>query len=98
MRENKMEPYTVEQLQQQYAVSLHMAVEVRERFGGDRSKLARFMKHCPHRDAEKKPTKKGWLEPSHGRLKFADEVLNAPFLPPIFFVLLDLVVWIGGKK
>ena len=29
---------------------------------------------------------------------FADEVLNAPFLPPIFFVLLDLVVWIGGKK
>lgn len=59
MRENEIRPYTVEQLQQQYAVSLHVAVEVLERFGGDRSKIDKFMKRCPHRDAEKNTDENG---------------------------------------
>jgi len=50
MRENKIEPYTVEQLQQAYSVSLPKAVEVLEHFRGDRSKIDKFMKRCPHRD------------------------------------------------
>ncbi|WP_425963901.1 hypothetical protein [Rhizobium nepotum] len=54
MRENEIRPYTVEQLQQQYAVSPHVAVEVLERFGGDRSKIDKFMKRCPHRDEDER--------------------------------------------
>ncbi|ADY64454.1 hypothetical protein AGROH133_06210 [Agrobacterium tumefaciens] len=53
MPENEMQPYTVEQLQQKYAVSLHVAVEVLEHFRGDRSKIDKFMKRCPNRDDEK---------------------------------------------
>lgn len=52
MRENEIQPYTVEELQQKYALSLHVAVEVLERFAGDRSKIDKFMKRCPHRDGE----------------------------------------------
>jgi hypothetical protein len=52
MRENEIQPYTVEQLQQKYSVSLYLAVEVLERFAGDRSKIDKFMKRCPHRDGE----------------------------------------------
>ena len=52
MPENEM-PYTVEQLQQKYAVSLHVAVEVLEHFRGDRLKIDKFMKRCPNRDDEK---------------------------------------------
>ncbi|SDB13997.1 hypothetical protein SAMN03159422_00207 [Agrobacterium fabrum] len=50
MPDNETQPYTVEQLQQHYAVSLHVAVEVMEQFRGDRSKIDKFMKRCPHRD------------------------------------------------
>ncbi|WP_167666307.1 MULTISPECIES: hypothetical protein [Rhizobium/Agrobacterium group] len=50
MQDNNLQPYTVEQLQQEYAVSLHVAVEVLEHFRGDRSKIDKFMKRCPHRD------------------------------------------------
>jgi hypothetical protein len=50
MRENEIQPYTVEELQQKYAVSLHVAVEVLEHFRGDRSKIDKFMKRCPNRD------------------------------------------------
>ncbi|SPZ34609.1 Uncharacterised protein [Agrobacterium tumefaciens] len=32
MSANELQPYTVEQLQQKYAVSLHVAVEVLEHF------------------------------------------------------------------
>ena len=53
MPENEMQPYTVEQLQQKYAVSLHVAVELLEHFRGDRSKIDKFMKRCPNRDDEK---------------------------------------------
>jgi hypothetical protein len=52
MRENEIQPYTVEELQQKYAVSLHVAVEVLEHFRGDRSKIDKFMKRCPNRDAD----------------------------------------------
>ncbi len=50
MRENEIQPYTVEELQQKYAVSLHVAMEVIEHFRGDRSKIDKFMKRCPNRD------------------------------------------------
>lgn len=52
MPDNEPQPYTVELLQQKYSVSLHLAVEVLERFAGDRSKIDKFMKRCPHRDGE----------------------------------------------
>ena len=52
MRESNVEPYTVEQLQQQYAVSLPVAVGVMEQFSGDRSKIDKFLKRCPHREAK----------------------------------------------
>ncbi len=59
MRENEIQPYTVEELQQKYAVSLHVAVEVIEHFRGDRSKIDKFMKRCPNRDAEKNTDENG---------------------------------------
>jgi len=52
MPETNPDPYTVEQLQQKYAVSLNVAVEVLEHFRGDRSKIDKFMKRCPHRGDE----------------------------------------------
>ncbi|EHJ97734.1 hypothetical protein [Agrobacterium tumefaciens] len=52
MPDNEMQPYTVEQLQQKYAVSLHVAVEVLEHFRGDRSKIDKFMKRCPNREGD----------------------------------------------
>ncbi len=52
MRENNLQPYTVEQLQQEYSVSLPKAVEVLDRFGGDRQTIKKLMRRCPHRDDE----------------------------------------------
>ncbi len=59
MRENEIQPYTAEELQQKYAVSLHVALEVLEHFRGDRSKIDKFMKRCPNRDAEKNTDENG---------------------------------------
>ncbi len=52
MPENELRPYTVEQLQQEYAVSLHVAVELLEHFRGDRSKIDKFMKRYPNREED----------------------------------------------
>ena len=52
MRESKIEPYTVEQLQQEYAVSLQVAVGVMEQFSGDRSRIDKFLKRWPQRKAK----------------------------------------------
>jgi hypothetical protein len=52
MRESKSEPYTVEQLQQQYAVSMQVAVGVMEQFGGDRSRIDKFLKRWPQKRAK----------------------------------------------
>jgi hypothetical protein len=52
MPDNETQPYTVEQLQQEYSVSLATAVEVVDRFGGDRRTIKKLMKRCPHRDDE----------------------------------------------
>jgi hypothetical protein len=57
MRESKIEPYTVEQLQQQYAVSMQVAVGVMEQFSGDRSRIDKFLKRWPQKRA--KPTTLG---------------------------------------
>ncbi|MGO4319564.1 hypothetical protein [Agrobacterium sp. MCAB5] len=48
----KLQPYTVEQLQQKYAVSLQVAVELLEHFRGDRTKTDKFMKRCPNRNED----------------------------------------------
>ncbi|WP_193749476.1 hypothetical protein [Agrobacterium tumefaciens] len=53
MPDNETQPYTVEQLQQEYSVSLPKAVEVLDRFGGDRQTIKKLMRRCPHRDDEK---------------------------------------------
>lgn len=50
MQDNYLQPYTVEQLQQEYSMSLPKAVEVLDRFGGDRETIHKLMKRCPHRD------------------------------------------------
>ncbi|KWT75313.1 hypothetical protein BS628_18260 [Agrobacterium radiobacter] len=52
MREDKTGQYTVEQLQQEYAVSLAKAVEVLDRYGGDRAIIEKLLKRCPHRNDE----------------------------------------------
>ncbi|MBD9390241.1 hypothetical protein IB237_23855 [Agrobacterium sp. AGB01] len=52
MSESKSEPYTVEQLQQQYAVSMQVAVGVMEQFGGDRSRIDKFLKRWPQKRAK----------------------------------------------
>jgi hypothetical protein len=52
MPDNKIEPYTVEQLQQQYAVSLQVAVGVMEQFSGDRSRIDKFLKRWPQKRAK----------------------------------------------
>jgi len=52
MPDNETQPYTVEQLQQEYSVSLPKAVEVMDRFGGDRRTIKKLMKRCPHRGDE----------------------------------------------
>jgi hypothetical protein len=49
MPDSKIEPYTVEQLQQQYAVSLQVAVGVMEQFSGDRSRIDKFLKRWPQK-------------------------------------------------
>ncbi|WP_284767046.1 hypothetical protein [Agrobacterium sp. CFBP2214] len=52
MREDKTGQYTVEQLQQEYAVSLAKAVEVLDRYGGDRAIIEKLLKRFPHRNDE----------------------------------------------
>ncbi|MDP9573427.1 UNVERIFIED_ORG: hypothetical protein J2W66_003929 [Agrobacterium larrymoorei] len=47
MDDLRNQPYTVEQLQQEYALSLPKAVEVLGRFGGYRSLIDKMMKRCP---------------------------------------------------
>jgi len=53
MDDLRNQPYTVEQLQQAYALSLPKAVEVLDRFGGDRSLIDKMMKRCPHRESDR---------------------------------------------
>jgi hypothetical protein len=43
------QPYTVEQLQHNYSLSLSKAVEVLDRFGGDRASIDKLMKRLPQR-------------------------------------------------
>ncbi|MCM2454953.1 hypothetical protein HGO37_06085 [Rhizobium sp. CG4] len=52
MSESKIEPYTVEQLQQQYAVSMQVAVGVMKQFSGDRSRIDKFLKRWPQKRAK----------------------------------------------
>jgi len=52
MPDTSNDRYTVEQLQQEYALSLPRAVELLDRFGGDRSSIEKLLKHCPHRDGK----------------------------------------------
>jgi len=53
MDDLRNQPYTVEQLQQEYALSLPKAVEVLDRFGGDRSLIDKMMKRCPQRESNR---------------------------------------------
>jgi len=52
MPDYDVKPYTVEELQQEYSVSLPQAAEVLDRFGGDRRTIKKLMKRCPVRDDE----------------------------------------------
>ena len=52
MPDYKGKPYTVEELQQEYSVSLPQAVEGLDRVGGDRRTINTLMKRCPGRDDE----------------------------------------------
>lgn len=45
-----LEPYTIEKLHSVYALSLHKAAEILERFGGDKTAIDKMMKRCPLRD------------------------------------------------
>jgi len=52
MDDLRNQPYTVEQLQQEYALSLSRAVVVFDRFGGNRSLIDKMMKRCPQRESK----------------------------------------------
>lgn len=53
MDDLRNQPYTVEQLQQEYALSLSRAVEALDRFGGDRPFIDKMMKRCPQRESNR---------------------------------------------
>lgn len=40
------ESYTLEQLQQKYSLSISVAFEVLDRYGGDRASIDKIMKRC----------------------------------------------------
>ncbi|TGR68200.1 hypothetical protein EN837_16290 [bacterium M00.F.Ca.ET.194.01.1.1] len=42
--------YTIEQIQEVYALGLVQAAELFERFAGDRAAIDKMMKRCPHRE------------------------------------------------
>lgn len=55
----RTEPYTLEQLQQKYSLSISKAVDVIERFGGDRASIDKMMKrrHRNEVDAHQEPAR-----------------------------------------
>jgi hypothetical protein len=50
MSQTKSKKYTVEKLQEVYALSLPKAIEVLDRFGGDSASIEKMMKRCLHRE------------------------------------------------
>lgn len=59
------EPYTLEQLQQKYSLSISRAVDVLDRFGGDRTLIDKMMKRRQQNqlDSHPKATLSGTVDP-----------------------------------
>lgn len=53
MKSANLEPYTIEELQSVYSLSLQKAAALLDRFGGDKALIDKMMKRCPVRDDEK---------------------------------------------
>ncbi|MDR6101679.1 hypothetical protein QE369_001857 [Agrobacterium larrymoorei] len=61
----RTEPYTLEQLQQKYSLSISRAADVMDRFGGDRALIDKIMKrrHQNQGDGHRKAIQSAAIDP-----------------------------------